>query len=153
MAESKRAVPAEPGGPANINGILLQVLWTLFQAAEIRFLTTSTDANGSLSEATVEVEPSSGGDLVVRRDGRRYVEQLKARSSGNAWSLQDVITKVFPDLYLAIDLEQPKSSYRFVTEAMLADGAMQQSFSPRSPNVIALSTRSLKLWTMLLRCE
>lgn len=115
--DKSRRTSVEPGGPANINGILLQVLWTLFQSVEIRFLASSTDESGSLSEATIEVEPSAGGDLVVRRDGKRYVEQLKARSSGNAWSLQDVVTKVFPDLYLAVDLQQPDTLYRFVTES------------------------------------
>ena len=71
---------------------------------------------GRLEQVTLILEPSSGGDQQAIYPGLRVVTQLKARSTGGSWSLQEIVRGVLPDLYRAVDDAQPDTQYQFVTE-------------------------------------
>ena len=60
-----------------------------------------------------------GGDQQLVSPGHRVVEQLKSRSDHGTWSLQEIVTEVLPNLYRAVDLDQPNTAYRFVTEGRM----------------------------------
>ncbi|MGO9598553.1 MAG: hypothetical protein ACLP7Q_11240 [Isosphaeraceae bacterium] len=132
------AVP--PGGPSTINGVLYQMLWTLLRTMEIHARNCPPDArSGEILGATLILEPrGGGGDLQETGESGRTVQQLKARSGGGTWSLREVVETVLPDLYLAVDLEQPETSYVFITEGRI-DGwrgihdSFFQSLGSRTP--------------------
>ncbi|MCH7687806.1 MAG: hypothetical protein IH899_14170, partial [Planctomycetes bacterium] len=113
-----RSVP--PGGPATINGILYQLLWSLLSASRARIKSVSTNASGKFEEVFLTLEPAGGGgDLVVTEGPRRIVEQLKARPDGGKWSLREVVEDVIPDLYLGCSDTETNSTFRFVTEGRM----------------------------------
>jgi hypothetical protein len=111
------------GGPATINGIIYQMLWSLLRA--VRLYTKECDKdpqNGSVQRALLILEPlKGGGDIQQIQGPQRIVEQLKARSDGGTWSLREVIEEVLPDLYLAYDPTKPDTEYRFVTEGRMGE--------------------------------
>ncbi|WP_397570430.1 hypothetical protein [Schlesneria sp. T3-172] len=113
------SVPA--GGPATINGILYQMLWSLLRAVRLYTLDCDKDSkSGSIQRALLVLEPlRGGGDLQQVRGPARIVEQLKARSDEGTWSLREIIEEVLPDLYLAYDSSKPETEYRFVTEGRM----------------------------------
>ena len=107
---------ASAGGGANINGVLYQLLWTLLRVSKLAVLDVEADASESLLSVIVVAEPSDGGDIQINGD-HHEVEQLKARSDGSSWSLQDVIKKVLPDLFLAVSSDSNKpQTFRLVSE-------------------------------------
>lgn len=111
---------AAHGGGGTIHGVLYQLLWSLLKVASLQILNSDYEAKAkTLSSATVLLEPASGGDIQFDEDVQ-VVVQLKSRSNGAAWSLQDVIKKVLPDLFIAVD-DSPESrqEFRFVTEAKM----------------------------------
>jgi hypothetical protein len=77
-------------------------------------------AGSDQDSATFLLEPAGGGgDHQILLRAGRVVEQVKARGGGGTWSLAEVIEKVLPDLYLAVDaerLDDPAVRYNFVTE-------------------------------------
>lgn len=104
-----------PGGPSTVNGVLYQMLFSLLTLGGYRVFGPRL-GNGRLEQVTLILEPSSGGDQQALYPGVRVVTQLKARSTGGSWSLQEIVRGVLPDLYRAVDLAWPDSEYQFVTE-------------------------------------
>lgn len=107
----------QAGGSANINGVLYQILGSIDWAARIRLSATVED--NEFSKALLILEPAGGGgDIVIKWDTGRIVEQWKAKSDQGTWSLAEVIEKVIPDLYLSVDSDHldDNSEYRFITE-------------------------------------
>jgi hypothetical protein len=120
---------SQPGGSATINGILYQILGAIHRAASIR-LTATKDSN-DIVEAQLTIEPvGGGGDLRIHFPNRLLVEQWKAKSDRGTWSLQQVISVVIPDLYLAVDNTHldDHSEYRFVTEGRRGAWQVAQTF-------------------------
>ncbi len=103
------------GGPATINGVLYQMLWTLFQATKLRVDTVSVANDGEFKSASLVSEPLNGGDIHVESLGRIVVEQIKSRSNGRTWSVSQIITGVIPDLYQAFDASR-QQQFRFITD-------------------------------------
>src|SRR5579871_5526013 len=108
--------PSPAGGPATINGIVYQLLWSLLRSSQIHVERTdlSPDATSGTS-VTLILEPVGGGGDIQEHtpDGRR-IQQLKAGT--HSWSLQDIVADVLPDLYLEVDIDRSERSYEFVTE-------------------------------------
>ena len=120
-----------PGGSANLNGVLYQILHSLHWVGALTLSAQCHD--GELSEATLLLEPSGGGgDLRISDDGLLdfVVEQYKSAPLGSPWSLNDVIQGVLPDLYLAIpdDRLAAHGEYRFVTPGKRGDWLNAASF-------------------------
>ena len=78
-------------------GLLYQVFSSLGRA-----LTVSVQETRRTAQSIVLIVEPSGGDLVEAGPKQRDVYQYKARSSGQPWSLNDVVDKVLPDLYRAV---------------------------------------------------
>lgn len=115
-----RNVPA--GGPATVNGVLYQLLWSLLQASRARVASKLTMSGNQAQGVTLILEPiGGGGDLVIRSGSRRIVQQLKARANGGPWSLQEVVQNVIPDLYLAAVNDTTSVDFEFVTEGRMGD--------------------------------
>ena len=55
------------------------------------------------------------------------MQQLKARSDERPWSLTAVVQEVLPDLFLAVDLDAPDTTYEFITEGRV--GPWQNVYS------------------------
>jgi len=112
---------AAPGGGSTINGVLYQLLWTLLRVSKVAILDFDAESSESVSSAVVIAEPSDGGDVQIDGD-HHEVEQLKARSNGAAWSLQDLIKKVLPDLFFAVSNDADKQqTFRLVSEGGVGD--------------------------------
>jgi hypothetical protein len=109
------------GGPATVNGIVYQMLWSLLRALKMHVRECDrSPTDNSVERAVLVLEPREGGGDVQEFAGRhRIVEQLKAKSGGGTWSFTDVTKEVLPDLYLARDPEFPETEYRFVTEGRM----------------------------------
>ena len=108
---------AQAGGSATINGILYQILGTLNWAVNIYLKAQATDDD--FEEAILVIEPcEGGGDIRIEEKSKRTVEQWKARSSHGAWSINEVINEVIPDLYKAVDENalDDQTEYCFVSE-------------------------------------
>lgn len=108
----------QPGGSANINGILYQILGTLEWASRIQLSRASLEGQ-EITQAQLIIEPSGGGgDARIITSGQRRVGQWKSKADGGPWSLQRVIDDVIPDLYRAVDEHQldDNSAYLFITE-------------------------------------
>lgn len=122
MANTKpntaRSIP--PGGPATINGIVYQLLWSLLRASRARVRSASKDESGNFTGVLLTLEPAGGGgDLVVTDQDEEIVEQLKARPDAGTWSLREVIEGVIPDLYIGCSNTPEKSRFRLVTEGRI----------------------------------
>jgi hypothetical protein len=109
------------GGPATINGVLYQMLWSLLRALKMQVRECDrSPTDGAVERAVLVLEPREGGGDVQERTGpRRIVEQLKAKAGGGTWSLTAVVKDVLPDLYLARDPAFPDTEFRFVTEGRM----------------------------------
>lgn len=129
---SRKTDNPPPGGSANICAILYQLLWSLLQTASIR-VDSDVSSDGLLgTRALVVLEPAGGGgDLRVESLATRSIQQLKA--GRHAWSLQNTVAEVLPDLYKAVNLDRPNDKYQFVTEGWMGGWAPQRVFSSRSP--------------------
>ena len=110
-----------PGGPATINGVVYQLLWSLLRTSTLRIDRVSRDAHdGELDSACIRLEPhGGGGDLRVEDSNRLVVEQVKTRSGVRTWSLRNVIEDVLPDLYKGVDLSIRNTCYRFITDGRM----------------------------------
>ena len=121
------SVPA--GGPSTINGVLYQMLWALHRLGTLTAKSAVVDdSTGQLTDVTIVLEPVDGGDQQEIQGSRRIVEQIKSRSSLRTWSLQEVIREVLPDLYRAVDLACPDTTYRFVTEGQPGEWKQVDAF-------------------------
>jgi hypothetical protein len=123
-------MPIPAGGPATINGVLFQLLWSLLRAARLSLSECDRDEEtGQLRSAILVLEPlGGGGDLQEIGQGGRIVEQVKARTGGSTWSLREVVEGVLPDLYCAVGPGEPPSNYRFVTEGRMGRWEAVYSF-------------------------
>ncbi|MBC8135894.1 MAG: hypothetical protein H8F28_08425, partial [Fibrella sp.] len=122
-------VPA--GGPATINGIIYQMLWTLLETTSIRLRNLATRVGGEeIARVTLVLEPSQGGDASILRAGVQRVVQLKARSDGSTWSLRELVHDVLPDLYGAVDSAQ-QQEFVFFTEGRHGDWGEVAEFFAR----------------------
>jgi hypothetical protein len=116
--QTTRNVPA--GGPATINGVLYQLLWSVLQASRATIARAPVVEGGEPTEVLIVLEPiGGGGDLVVHADGVKLVQQLKARPDGGPWSLREVIESVIPDLYLDSSGTVEDAEFQFVTEGVM----------------------------------
>lgn len=104
------------GGPAAIGGIIYQLLCCLLRLTRFELRGVEADADGRLTSAVLVLEPSGGGDLREELGNQSVVTQIKARADEGPWSLQEVITGVFPDLLKAVRLDGPAAAYRLLTE-------------------------------------
>ncbi len=103
-------------------GLVYQVLSCIDRA-----LVVSTENRGrNLKSVTLTVEPQ-GGDLVEADARERHVYQFKARGDRRAWSLNQLIDEVLPDLYRASADDGSGGSYSLVTEGR--EGALAQALS------------------------
>jgi len=121
FAESSAMTNVPPGGPSTISGILYQMLHALLAVGSLATQQRQDDNSGKPLDVTLILEPEDGGDQQRVSAGHRVVEQLKSRSGHGTWSLQEIVTEVFPDLYRAVDLEQPNTEYCFITEGRMGD--------------------------------
>ena len=128
-----KSVPA--GGPSTVNGVLYQLLYSLLTLGGFRPVGPKLTA-GVLDQVTLILEPSTGGDQQSFDLGKRVVTQLKARSTGGSWSLQEIIRGVLPDLYRAVDTNQLNTEYHFVTEGNLGQWLDVEDFFRRLPSAI-----------------
>ena len=115
------------GGPSTINGIVYQMLWAMQTLGSFRANSTLAP-DGSIAEATLVLEPLDGGDQQQYEGGHRIVVQLKSRSDGRTWSLQEVIRDVFPDLYRAVELANRPTEFQFVTDGERGNWAAAETF-------------------------
>jgi hypothetical protein len=129
--------PVPPGGPSNVNGVLYQMLYSLLTLGGFRAVGPQLQ-NGRLDQLTLVLEPSSGGDQQVFYPCVRVVTQLKARSTGGSWSLQEVVRGVLPDLYRAVELVQLNSEYQFVTEGEQGRWSQVEEFFRSLPQGIPI---------------
>ncbi|MBU6173450.1 MAG: hypothetical protein KGQ60_06570, partial [Planctomycetes bacterium] len=93
---SLRMSPVPPGGPSTVNGVLYQMLFSLLTLGGYR-VDRHRLGDGRLEQVTLILEPSSGGDQQALYPGVRVVTQLKARSTGGSWSLQEIVRGVHGD--------------------------------------------------------
>src|ERR1700726_5227625 len=121
-----------PGGSAALYGVLYQLLASLHHAVRLRLPRRS----GGVVAARLVVEPSQGGDLRIELPGHRIVEQWKARTTGRRWGLQEILTKVIPDLYRdpALDLPDDRTQYVFATEGLAGTEALAFLLRLRTPS-------------------
>ncbi len=127
-----------PGGSAMINGVIYQMLWCLLEASRMHVRQSNQGGEGEgLVQATLVLEPSSGGDAALIRSEDESIVQLKARSDGSAWSLHDLVHDVLSDLYRAVDLERSQK-FVFFTEGHQGNWQEAQEFFSRLRNLPAL---------------
>jgi hypothetical protein len=99
-----------------MNGVAYQLLWSLLRVWKATVCDVlEGPAQLQPKGVTVILEPPEGGDLEVPG----AVEQIKARSNGGSWSLEEVIQDVLPDLYKACRARETPMCYRFVTEGSM----------------------------------
>ncbi len=127
------SVPA--GGPSTINGVLYQLLHSLLTLGGFQ-ATGHQLKDDRLDRVTLVLEPTSGGDQQAFYPGARVVTQLKARSTGGTWSLQEVVRGVLPDLYRAVDFAHPNSTYQFVTEGEQGRWSRVEELFQRLPDAL-----------------
>lgn len=84
------------------------------------------DQNQSLSSLCLIVEPNNGGDYHVEG-----VKAVQIKTSSKPWSFIDVVKRVLPDLFQAVDLKKHKMTYHFVTNKEKAKGFQGEEFLKR----------------------
>jgi hypothetical protein len=140
MARKKEEKPAArktpsppPGGPANINGVLYQVLGALDRAAKLTLTVAGAETDPT---RIIIIEPAHGGDLQYVIWKQRHVEQWKARGDARTWSLQSVLNDVWPDLYLAVPSQHAatRDRYIFVTEGRRGRWGQAEKMLDRARN-------------------
>jgi len=112
-------ISVRAGGPATFYGLEYQLLWSLFHATQWKVIL------GSDHGITAILEPESGIDFEYRFGQERRVEQIKARSTGKAWSFAALLDEVLPSLYRCVEVEIP-TAYVFVTETSI--GKWQEAY-------------------------
>lgn len=125
MARRKQGPP--PGGPATINGVIYQLLWSLLRATKLNARFGSVGQDG-VRGAIVTLEPADGGDVAVTEEHRVVVEQIKSKGADGTWSFDEIVSAVLPDLYRAVDLGDPTKEYRFVTNGRVGLWSKAQDF-------------------------
>lgn len=153
MLKPMASSPTPKGGPSTINGVLFQMLWSLLRAGTIEASCKWDPTSSEISSATLVLEPSNGGDLQIHSAGSREVEQMKTRTTGDSWSIKELVDDVLPDLYRAIDLSIPNTRFRFVTDGHCAHWTRFQDFiallpAPSAEGVVAVPDTNLPvpLW-------
>ncbi|MBC8138093.1 MAG: HEAT repeat domain-containing protein, partial [Fibrella sp.] len=119
----------QAGGGATIYGIHYQMLWCLLTVASMR-VSSPVNTDGEISQATLVLEPSNGGDAILREADVEQVVQLKARSDASAWSLHDVVDAVLPDLYRAVRFDR-EHKFIFLTEGHVGEWVEVYEFFQR----------------------
>jgi hypothetical protein len=105
------------------------MLWALNTLGNLRVAVPVSDCGAEdPASVTLVVEPPHGGDQQQLNAGSKTVVQIKARSGGGRWSLQELVTEVLPDLYRAVDLAMPSARYQFVTEGRRGDWREAETF-------------------------
>ena len=120
----------QPGGAANINGILYQILGTLDQAVTIRMQNVAA-RDGEIEEARLIVEPAGGGgDVQLIEPASRTVQQWKSKAAGGTWSLKEIVETVLPDLFEAVpDIDTDADTrYEFNTEGRIGNWSEAYEF-------------------------
>jgi len=69
---------------------------------DVRFPILTTD-DAELESSVLVLEPD-GGDLRIQTNSSETVQQVKTRRTNKVWSLAEIIDKVIPDFYRAVDL-------------------------------------------------
>lgn len=105
-----------PGGQAALTGFLFQITRTLSGAFEHSVAIRTGDISDG--DATLVLEPPSGGDVRFDTAETAYVEQHKTRSTQDPWNATEIISQVLPDLWAAEKDLRRKSGvrYSFVTD-------------------------------------
>jgi hypothetical protein len=93
------------------------MLWCLLRLSRADVRDATPASGGEFSKATLVLEPTGGGGDAREINGSEVVvTQLKARADQGAWSLQEIIKQVLPDLLKAVSLQHVNPVYEFVTE-------------------------------------
>lgn len=117
------------GGPSTIGGVVYQMLWCLLRLTRYEVRRIDVDKDAAIGTALLVLEPrEGGGDAREVRAARYTVTQLKARSGGGTWSLQEIIKDVLPDLLKAVKLDAPNPVYQFITDARRGEWADVERF-------------------------
>lgn len=97
------------------------MLYALLTASKLK-IDNLNKIKEEITSARIILEPfGGGGDQQQINNTTRIVEQLKTRSSNGTWSLREIVEDVLPDLYKAIDPEQPNTQYHFITDGRIGD--------------------------------
>lgn len=129
MTASSDANATPAGGPSTIGGVIYQMLWCLLRLTRYEIRRIDVAADSAIGSAVLVLEPHGGGGDVREVSGSKYiVTQLKARSRGGTWSLQEVITTVLPDLLKAVKPNAPDPIYQFVTDGRRGEWAQVERF-------------------------
>lgn len=108
------------GGAATTRGIWYQALWVVLQATSDRQkLFSNNPSNLVDGQIHIVLEPQAG-DVRLENENTRRIVQLKTKHEGK-WSLKAVIEDVLSDLYKAVEVDDDKAVYEFVTEGRLGD--------------------------------
>jgi hypothetical protein len=118
------------GGPAAVYGILYQVVGALHWAT-VRLSNVRLNGTDELEEVTITLEPERGGDLQVCSSNCRVIEQWKTRRTKSNWTVREVMSDVVPNLYLAADCIEESCTFRFVSNAAVADWSEVAALSLR----------------------
>lgn len=117
------------GGPATVGGVVYQMLWCLLRLTRFEIRQIDRAESASPGSALLVLEPKGGGGDAQEIEPHRYVvTQLKSRSGGGSWSLQEVITGVLPDLLKAVDMTASDPTYQFVTDGHIGEWVAVQRF-------------------------
>lgn len=116
MSTEPEEISIPPGGPSTIGGVIYQMLWCLLRLTQYEVRRLHLSESGEIGGATLVLEPTGGGGDARELRGSKYVvTQLKLRSGGGTWSLQEVIKDVLPDLHKAVKLDASEPLYQFIT--------------------------------------
>jgi len=115
---------ARTGGQYCVTGLVLQMLVGLDRG--LRLVIGDGRQEGSrLVSVTMVLEPDQGGDHDVTTPGGRLVEQVKIRTTGEAWTPGDIAGDVLPDLAKAVRLDDDTPTrFRLVTDGGLNCGTL-----------------------------
>lgn len=128
MSSTQPGKTTPAGGPATIGGVVYQVLYFLLCLTRHEVRRIDVERDETIKTALLVLEPRDGGDAHEVCASRYTVTQLKARSGGGTWSLQEVIKDVLPDLLKAVKLDAPNPVYQFITDARRGDWDQVQRF-------------------------
>ena len=109
------------GGPVNLRGIHYQLVST-FREVEKAVRIVSHDGTAEfLTSVIITIEPRGGGDSAVFQGGLRRVQQIKTHQG--AWSLVELVKRVFPDLFRAYCSDPGVAEVELITDGQLDEQA------------------------------
>lgn len=101
------------GGPAALGGFLYQLIMHLDWAERLVVL-KEQDAH------RLVLEPRGGGDAHIQHQGKRIIEQYKARGGGS-WSISEIVHGPFVDFVRAAQTRRSDDDeFRFVTDGRVS---------------------------------